>query len=378
MRTGLLVWLYGFRKTSETDLQVRFLLLVSEPMKCKLYIMAILLAAAQPAAAAADTVQVNTGCCEGNAFTIKVPVRIPAGASGVYEWFRNDTATGVRDALAAGATVLTYTLPAEKAYGYGKPVTLHFEYHLKDDCDDCNEWTESKRYALTFAPRPAQPAGIAGSMTVCAGSAGLTYAVESAAAGVSYTWTVPSGWAITAGQGSSSVTVTPEASAGGGNISVTPGNACGYGATRTQAVMMNAASAIEGSTVVCIGDASLTYAVESLAGVTYAWTVPAGWAIMAGQGSSSITVMAGTADGTVSVAPSDGGCTGKLGVSINDECICLAVVPGSVSVAACEGVSAVGSVSIDYCSGVSAVGDIGIAYCNGVSVVGTISIAEEN
>ncbi|MBK6345308.1 MAG: hypothetical protein IPF68_05125 [Bacteroidales bacterium] len=51
---------------------------------------------------------------------------------------------------------------------------------------------------------------------------------------VTYTWAVPGGWAITAGQGSNSITVTVGANSG--NISVTPSNACGNGTDRALAV----------------------------------------------------------------------------------------------------------------------------------------------
>jgi hypothetical protein len=51
---------------------------------------------------------------------------------------------------------------------------------------------------------------------------------------VSYTWTVPEGWNITAGQGTNSITVTAGTVAG--NITVTPSNTCGDGTARSLAV----------------------------------------------------------------------------------------------------------------------------------------------
>ena len=351
-------------------------------MKCKLYIaFAILLAAAQPAAAAADTVLIPRSCCEGKAFTLKIPVRVPAGASGEYEWYRNDTAIGAWGIIGAwgvltpGTTAVVYTLPAESAYGHGKPLVLHFRYRLRDDCDDCEEWAESKRYVLSFSPVPAQPSAIAGSEGVCADASGLTYSVESVQ-GVSYSWSVPDGWAVTAGQGSSSVTVAAGASASSGNISVTPSNECGSGEVSPPlAVTVNSAAMIAGNTVVCMNEPELTYSATGIAGASYAWAVPSGWEITAGQGSSSVMVTAGTVGGEISVTPSGSSCTGTLSVSINDVCICTTVAPGSTSVALCEGVTVVGSASVSACSGVNTVGSVGVSACSGVSSVGAISVA---
>jgi uncharacterized protein (TIGR02145 family) len=63
----------------------------------------------------------------------------------------------------------------------------------------------------------------------------LTYSVTNVS-GVTYTWSLPSGWSITAGQNSNSITVTAGTSAVAGNISVTPSNSCGNGTVRTLAV----------------------------------------------------------------------------------------------------------------------------------------------
>jgi hypothetical protein len=52
-----------------------------------------------------------------------------------------------------------------------------------------------------------------------------------------YAWTFPSGWSITAGGTTNSVTVT--ASTTSGIITVTPSNGCGNGTARTLSVTIN-------------------------------------------------------------------------------------------------------------------------------------------
>ena len=127
--------------------------------------------------AAPDVVRVPTNyCVEGNAFTIRVPVRIPAGASGEYVWYKNGIViAGTRATLTAGVTTITYTIPANEAFGES---TYYFIYSLKDDCDDCNEWTESTKYVLTFTANAeclvSSVGSIDGSITYCSAVSGGT------------------------------------------------------------------------------------------------------------------------------------------------------------------------------------------------------------
>ncbi|NEW84575.1 MAG: hypothetical protein GZ094_19715, partial [Mariniphaga sp.] len=62
-------------------------------------------------------------------------------------------------------------------------------------------------------------------------------------------------------------------------------------------------SAITGSTTSCVGS-SQTYSFINVPGVTYAWTFPSGWTQTSGGTSNSVTVMAGSAIGDITVTPS--------------------------------------------------------------------------
>ncbi len=70
-------------------------------------------------------------------------------------------------------------------------------------------------------------------------------------------------------------------------------------------VMPNQPDSILGALNPCAGDSGIVYQVVNQPGVTYTWTVPSDWSILAGQGSYSITVVAGTSSGLMSVAPSN-------------------------------------------------------------------------
>ena len=76
---------------------------------------------------------------------------------------------------------------------------------------------------------PSQPSTITGAADPVPGDS-ETYSVTNVS-GVTYTWSFPSGWVITSGQGTNSVAVTVGST--NGTISVTPSNGCGSGTART-------------------------------------------------------------------------------------------------------------------------------------------------
>uniref|UniRef100_UPI003594124E glycine-rich domain-containing protein n=1 Tax=Haliscomenobacter sp. TaxID=2717303 RepID=UPI003594124E len=87
---------------------------------------------------------------------------------------------------------------------------------------------------------PPQPGAITGGTSVCDNTPGLVYSVAAVAGATSYTWTVPTGWQITTGQGTTSITVTSGALFEGGAVSVVANNTCGSSAPRLLAVLPNA------------------------------------------------------------------------------------------------------------------------------------------
>lgn len=86
---------------------------------------------------------------------------------------------------------------------------------------------------------PATPGTIAGNAIQCSSASPLTYSIAPVPTATSYTWTVPTGWVINAGQGTTSISVSSSPNSGSGNISVTATNACGTSAARTLLVSVN-------------------------------------------------------------------------------------------------------------------------------------------
>ena len=151
---------------------------------------------------------------------------------------------------------------------------------------------------------PAAPAAINGPAEVCSDQTGLTYSVAPVAGVTSYTWSLPQGWTIISGQGTATIKV--KAGAGSGNISVTATNDCGTSAAKQLAVKVSTGApanpgAIAGAGTVCSGQTNVVYSIAAVAGATsYEWSAP-GWTIVSGQGTTQITLSAGTANTIITV-----------------------------------------------------------------------------
>jgi hypothetical protein len=88
---------------------------------------------------------------------------------------------------------------------------------------------------LALTRLPATPASITGPASVCPSQVGVNFTTP-AVAGVTNTWTVPTGATITAGQNTASMTCTWGTAAG--SVTVRGVNACGQSATRSKALTL--------------------------------------------------------------------------------------------------------------------------------------------
>ncbi|MFN9960350.1 MAG: hypothetical protein ACK55I_45285, partial [bacterium] len=134
-----------------------------------------------------------------------------------------------------------------------------------------------------------------GTATVCAATTGLTYSISAVSGATGYTWSVPTGWSITAGQGSTSITVTSGSAGQNGNISVTADNACGSGTAQTLAVTSISSvggTATATSSSVCL-NGSTSISLSGQTGSTIQWqrSENAGttWSNISGATSTSYT-----------------------------------------------------------------------------------------
>ena len=204
----------------------------------------------------------NTAVCQGVSQTYSIAA--VAGATS-YTWTLPSGWSGSSNSTSitatAGAASGNISVTANNTCGSGAARTL----------------------SVTATALPGQAGTITGETTVCLGSS-QTYSISPVTGATAYAWTLPSGWS-----GSSTTTsITVNADAASGNISVTANNSCGSGATRTISISVQAIpiqpGTIAGNTTVCQG-VSQTYSIAAVAGAaSYTWTLPSGW-----NGSSSST-----------------------------------------------------------------------------------------
>lgn len=206
--------------------------------------------------------------------------------------------------------------------------------------------------AITIKPLPSQPSAISGLTSPCQGST-QSYFVT-AVTGTTYTWSVPNGSSVVSGQGTSTVSVLWGANSG--NISVVPTNSCGNGAVRSMAVSVTQLPAspgtIAGLANPCI-NSSQTYSVVALPGNTYNWTVPAGWSIVSGQGTSSISVTTTTTGGAITATASNV-CGAGVPSSLSATMSLPPTQPSTISgpTSPCTNMGAV-NYSVDYVAGIT-------------------------
>jgi uncharacterized protein YbdZ (MbtH family) len=209
------------------------------------------------------------------------------------------------------ATTYNWTLPSggswvKTAGGVTNSITVTAGTTAGDvsvKASNCNSVESTTARTLAVTPIPVQPSEITGFNMVCSGQS-LSYSVT-AEPDIIYQWQVPSGWNITAGQGTNSITVTTTSTTD--NITVTPSRCSVSGTARTMTTYSAPTPSImtiQGNTTVC-PQSTHTYSVADEPNLTYAWTVPSGWAIKSGQGSHSITVVAGTGNGNIGVTPAN-------------------------------------------------------------------------
>ena len=172
----------------------------------------------------------------------------------------------------------------------------------------CTGATAATNTTMVNPATPATPGSITGTTPQCYGATGQNYSISPVTNATTYTWTVPGGWSITAGNGTTSMTTDVGLPYQNGSITVTAGNSCGTSAASSKAVTVVATpstpGAISGTTTQCAGQTGENYYISGVTFATiYNWSVPTGWIITSGAGTTSIYVTTGGAgqSGNISV-----------------------------------------------------------------------------
>lgn len=117
---------------------------------------------------------------------------------------------------------------------------------------------------------------ISGVTSQCPSLIGQVYSVSAVTNALNYAWTVPTGWTITDGQGTNSITVTTGTSGQNGNISVIVSNGCTTSATKTLAVNVNVPAPLGNNNVSYTNGTSGQVNVTATEGSNLILTAPAG------------------------------------------------------------------------------------------------------
>jgi len=212
--------------------------------------------------------------------------------------------TGVVFSVSAisGATSYTWTVPTGATITAGQgttSLTVNFSSTqvAGNICvrasNACITTAQFCRSLTIYTVKPATPVAILGSnIEVCPGST-KTFSVAAVANAMTYTWTAPTNASVLSGQGTTTVTVSFSAAFVSGSMSVTAGNCIGTSTARTLTLYNKPAtpSSITGASIGLCAGASGTYTCTAMTGATsYLWTVPAGWTINSGQGTTSVNI----------------------------------------------------------------------------------------
>lgn len=189
--------------------------------------------------------------------------------------------------------------------GVFNPATAGVGTHTLTYTVTQNNCTATATKTVTVTQAVATPGAITGNATICAGTSDLTYTINAVSGAQTYTWSVPAGFTITAGQGTTSINVT--AGNSNGSITVTAGNNCGTSASSSLAInvstMPAATITTEGNTTFCEGG-SVTLKAPAGNNYTYQW-LRNGTAI---SGATAASFSATTA-GNYTVQVTNGNCS---------------------------------------------------------------------
>jgi hypothetical protein len=153
------------------------------------------------------------------------------GISPSFQWLKNGVAI-------AGQTAGTYTATGLQ---HNDIVSLQMVSNATS-CLTTNTVTSNSIQTAVNPGTPASPLAISGDTTQCNNLSNQVYSVASVLNATTYNWTVPTGWTINSGQGTTAISVTT-GSAGISNISVTASNGCGTSTEQFLPVKVTSSSA---------------------------------------------------------------------------------------------------------------------------------------
>ncbi|MEI6767195.1 MAG: DUF4082 domain-containing protein [Bacteroidota bacterium] len=161
-----------------------------------------------------------------------------------YLWYKNGISTGI--------TTQTYD-----AGVLTNPPSSSYTVFCTVSGDGCSVSTPTT--TITVNPYPVAAGTVSGTATVCQGQSGLVYSVPAITNATGYNWVYSgSGFSITSGTNTNSITAGFSLAANGGTLTVSGTNTCGNGTSSsgfpvTVNTVSTEPSTISGTTTICNG-----------------------------------------------------------------------------------------------------------------------------
>ncbi|HYD21591.1 MAG TPA: SBBP repeat-containing protein, partial [Flavipsychrobacter sp.] len=232
-----------------------------------------------------------TTFCQGS----NVALNAVTGTGYSYQWYNGSNPI-------SGATSATYSATATGTYS------------VQVTASGCS--ATSSTISVTVNPSPVTPTATSNS-PMCAGAALNLYGTTSTT-GVTYNWTGPNNFPNTQNPVIATASISD---AGTYTLTVVDGNNCSSSATVTVSVASGAPatpSAISGPATICAGTTNTYSVTNDVNAASYTWTLPTGWS--GTSATNSISAVAGTAGGTISVVAVNGcgtSAASTLNVTVN-------------------------------------------------------------
>jgi hypothetical protein len=150
--------------------------------------------------------------------------------------------------------------------------TIYRTVILNTTPDSCISYSNTAKVTVSPAT-PATPGTITGTATQCPALTAQTYSITAVTNASTYNWTVPTGWSITAGAGTTSITVTTGSASQNEIIAVTAQNSCGTSAKSNLSVTVNPSPSAPTITITQPNCASSTgtITITAVSGQTYSF-----------------------------------------------------------------------------------------------------------
>lgn len=193
-----------------------------------------------------------------------------------YDIYKLDNTTGAFTLLAADVTGTTYT-----ASGLTPATSMWFTIRAKNSTTGAISERAVAINATTTngSGSPGAVGSISGQTNVCGNASNVTYTIAAIPGASSYTWTVPTGATIAAGQGTTSISVNYTSGTSNGNITVAASNGTCQGPASSLAITTSNASITapvsggDQSQTICPGGSipTLTATASVSSGYTIIW-----------------------------------------------------------------------------------------------------------